>query len=220
MFVNNIHFYLFTHTFFWFYFNIFIFYLIDIYSEKNKNFFNKYKIQKKNIDWDKYKKTFNFVLKQQLFINYPTSYIFYNNIIIKNDDYIYYNEIQKLILCFAFSDIYFYITHRILHLKYFYKNIHKKHHEWIIPSAISATYAHPIEHLISNIGAVYIPLVITNAHLYTYLFYQTLGIFNAVLSHSNYNFINNSHNIHHKKFNYNFGLGYTDDIFKTNFKKK
>ena len=220
MFINNTHFYLFTHSIFWFYFNIFIFYLIDIYSEKNKDFFNKYKVQKKNINWNKYKKTFYFVLKQQIIVNYPFSYILNKNIIIKNDDYIFYNEFFKIFLCYIFSDILFYTSHKIFHFKFFYKHIHKQHHEWIMPSAISATYAHPIEHLISNIGAVYIPLVITNAHLYTYFLYQTLGIFNSVISHSNYNFLSDSHNIHHKKFNYNFGLGYSDDIFKTNFKKK
>ena len=45
----------------------------------------------------------------------------------------------------------FYYSHRLLHAKPFYARINKTHHEWKAPTAIAAAYAHPIEHLLSNV---------------------------------------------------------------------
>lgn len=40
---------------------------------------------------------------------------------------------------------------RFLHHRRLYKYIHKKHHEWTAPIAVTAIYCHPLEHLLSNI---------------------------------------------------------------------
>ena len=37
---------------------------------------------------------------------------------------------------------------RFFHLPWIYKYIHKKHHEWIAPISLAASYAHPVEHLV------------------------------------------------------------------------
>ena len=39
---------------------------------------------------------------------------------------------------------------RLFHTPALYKHIHKKHHEWIAPISIAASYAHPLEHLVSE----------------------------------------------------------------------
>jgi len=49
------------------------------------------------------------------------------------------------------TEVAFYYSHRLLHHPYLYKWIHKKHHTWISPVAISAAYCHPIEHVFSNV---------------------------------------------------------------------
>jgi methylsterol monooxygenase len=65
------------------------------------------------------------------------------------------------------QEISFYYTHRLFHSPMFYKYIHKKHHEWKAPIAIAAMYAHPLEHIVSN------------------LMPQFLGIFQRKSIHSN-----------------------------------
>lgn len=50
---------------------------------------------------------------------------------------------MKLVLSSLFFDVLFYGFHRILHTKYFYKRIHKIHHEWKAPIGVIAIYAHP-----------------------------------------------------------------------------
>ena len=47
------------------------------------------------------------------------------------------------------------LLHRVLHHPLLYKHIHKKHHEWSTPIGLVADYAHPVEHVISNIIPMY-----------------------------------------------------------------
>ncbi len=48
--------------------------------------------------------------------------------------------------CVKYFPLYF----RLLHHPRLYKYVHKRHHEWTAPIGWVAVYAHPVEHIISN----------------------------------------------------------------------
>ena len=58
--------------------------------------------------------------------------------------------LQLIFLCFA-EDIMFYLGHSTLHRPYFYKRIHKYHHEHKETTSIACIHAHPFEYFIANI---------------------------------------------------------------------
>merc|ERR1711887_242692 len=49
------------------------------------------------------------------------------------------------------EEIFFYYGHKMLHHRKIYKYIHKKHHEWTASIALTSLYAHPLEHIMSNL---------------------------------------------------------------------
>ena len=105
-------------------------------------------------------------------------------------------------------DVWFYITHRILHYPFLYKLIHKLHHRFKAPTAVACMYANPIEFTIGNHLGVALGPVFSNCHPYTAFFWFFLSLFNTAGAHSGYHvFAAKGHDIHHEKFKYNFGVG-------------
>ncbi|KNC48870.1 C-4 sterol methyl oxidase [Thecamonas trahens ATCC 50062] len=73
---------------------------------------------------------------------------------------------KTCVLCFLIEDFYFYWCHRLLHRPFWYKHIHKIHHENNEPFGIAAEYAHWAETAILGLGTILGP-IFTCDHLLT-----------------------------------------------------
>lgn len=118
------------------------------------------------------------------------------------------------------EEIGFYYLHRLAHYGLFYKNIHKQHHEWITPIAITAIYCHPLEHIFINLIPLFIGPLIMKSHLVLIWIWVFIATINTVYSHSGYSFkymYNKAHDYHHLYFRECFGiLQILDTINETN----
>lgn len=177
------------------------------------------------IGYEKYIRAIKNSLSNQFLITLPILYLLHSNIkyaVIKSENDNLLMSFIKLFIIGNISNLIFYCIHRLLHTKLFYKYIHYKHHEYIIPIAPAALYSHPLEHIICNNLAFMIPYILIGLRYDFLLLSIILGSINTTFSHTKYiESINMNHYIHHKKFNYNYGFGTTlDKIFRTQYKIK
>lgn len=100
-------------------------------------------------------------------------------------------------------EIYFYYSHRTLHMKRFYERFHKRHHEWTSPVAVSAIYCSSLEHVFSNLGPVALGPFLFGSHYFTGMAFAVYAILMTLHDHSGYHFpyyFNPSwHDYHHEK---------------------
>lgn len=156
------------------------------------------------------------IIFSNVFIYLPLSlYILLTFQPIESTHYSFFHEFFHIILNVFFGEIWFYTLHRISHTKYFYK-YHKIHHEVIDTLGIFALYAHPLDAIIVNVGSVYaLHLILQFSALQVYLI-ATFAIINTVIKSHSGKKRNLSHQIHHLKFNVNYGLNlFMDYLFNT-----
>lgn len=121
------------------------------------------------------------------------------------------------------EEVLFYYSHRLFHQPSFYKKYHKRHHEWTAPIGIVCIYAHPLEHVISNMFPVAIGPVLLNSHLSTTCVWYCMALVSTTISHCGYHlpFLPSPefHDFHHLRFNQCFGvLGVLDRLHGTDSK--
>ncbi len=137
----------------------------------------------------------------------------------------------SIVIMITIHDTYFYWVHRLLHTRWFLKNIHRVHHRSANPTPLAANSFHPIEAFI--LGLIVFPLItILPVHIFALLLFNTLVVVTNVIGHLGFEFmpphLRNSlpgqcitssthHNLHHQKSNKNFGLYFTfwDRLMKT-----
>jgi sterol desaturase/sphingolipid hydroxylase (fatty acid hydroxylase superfamily) len=113
-----------------------------------------------------------------------------------------------------FVELSYYIYHRLVHTRFFYKMIHSYHHTNINTYPIDFLYANMIDFYMYMV-CLHIPTFILPMNISEYLFgiyfFTTMGF----ISHSD--ILITSHNIHHRYMVYNYGLVFPifDKVFNT-----
>lgn len=130
---------------------------------------------------------------------------------------------RDLLVSHQLFDTAFFLLHKLMHSPSIYQHIHKKHHEWTAPIAVTSVYAHPIEHMTTN----FIPSIIGPALMRSPMCTQWLWLSSMIVStvsdHSGYHlpYLKSSrfHDFHHAHFNECFGsCGLMDYFFGTDVK--
>ena len=130
-----------------------------------------------------------------------------------------FEMITQGVLGVLLVELFFFCSHRLLHVQPLYSLVHKQHHEYKAPIALAAIYAHPLEALVGNTFAVMGPAFLVGFHAYTWYWGICLGFFSTQSSHSGYNIDGRFHDIHHEFTTFNYGsIGLLDYLLGT-FKK-
>ncbi|RKF61845.1 Methylsterol monooxygenase [Erysiphe neolycopersici] len=139
----------------------------------------------------------------------------------------------QIAIFFVLEDTWHYWMHRAFHWGPLYKRIHKIHHHYSAPFGLAAEYASPIETMVLGAGTVLIPtlwcLITGNLHLVTMYLWIVCRLFQAIDSHSGYEFPwslhhflpfwagAEHHDIHHERFigNYSSSFRWWDYLMDT-----
>ncbi|XP_066295556.1 fatty acid hydroxylase domain-containing protein 2-like [Branchiostoma lanceolatum] len=112
-------------------------------------------------------------------------------------------------VCVLMQEMGFYYGHRLVHVPYLYKRIHKRHHEFKAPMSVVAPYSHPIEHVTSNVIPLFTGPILAGCHVVTMWLWLAYLMYETTTDHSGYHmpFARSPefHDYHHAKFNYNYG---------------
>jgi sterol desaturase/sphingolipid hydroxylase (fatty acid hydroxylase superfamily) len=132
------------------------------------------------------------------------------------------------------DDMFFYWSHRAMHLPRFYKIFHKVHHESTDPSPLTAFAFHPTEAVVEYFVGFVLPFLLP-LNFGVLIAWQIFSMLNNVLGHLGYEVYpkgwvkfpllkfktaSTHHNMHHQLFNGNYALYFTwwDKWMGTEFK--
>ncbi len=136
----------------------------------------------------------------------------------------------SLMIFMLLHETYYYWIHRWMHIPSVFKIVHKVHHDSNIASPFTAFSFHPLEGFLQ---AIFLPamLMVLPMHYVVIIILLTIMTFSSVINHldieiypkgSHHIFAKwvigaTHHSMHHKQFNYNYGLYFTiwDKIKRT-----
>lgn len=115
-------------------------------------FLRRYKIQSNTnepVDTKKLIKVIMSVIFNQVFVGIPFAIFSYYAMKLRGMPNVrelptFHWVLFEIGICILVEEFGFYYSHRLMHSKRIYKRIHKQHHLWQSPVAVTAIYAHPI----------------------------------------------------------------------------
>lgn len=176
-------------------------------------------------------------IQKEILWSFSTMVIFGLNFILlkwmyDNDYTLIYSDISEhswlyagfsFILLMYLHDAYFYFTHKFLHRPFWYKHVHRVHHESQSPTPFTSFSFHPVEAIIQA-GILPLSAVLFPTHYVVLFGFLTVSFLINVEGHLGFDFTPSwfpkhrfmgfyntatHHDQHHKTTNYNFGLYFT-----------
>uniref|UniRef100_F7C783 Fatty acid hydroxylase domain containing 2 n=1 Tax=Ornithorhynchus anatinus TaxID=9258 RepID=F7C783_ORNAN len=202
--------------------------LLVVDTTGKPNFIARYRIQEgKNdpVDPGKLRQAVRLVLFNQLAISFPMVIALYPCLRWRGNPCrlelpTFHWFLLELTIFTLIEEVMFYYSHRLIHHPLLYKHIHKRHHEWTAPIGVVSLYAHPVEHVLSNMLPVILGPLVMNSHLSSITVWFSLALIVTTISHCGYHlpFLPSPefHDYHHLKFNQCYGvLGVLDHLHGT-----
>ncbi|XP_043218286.1 fatty acid hydroxylase domain-containing protein 2-like isoform X1 [Amphibalanus amphitrite] len=165
------------------------------------------------------------VLFNQTVVGLPCMLVFYKLLELRGFDTgrelpTFHWVLLEIAVCLLVEEVAFYYSHRLLHSPRLYKKIHKWHHEWTSPISITALYAHPLEHVLSNYLPPFLGVLLLGSHVATAWLWFSMALLSTINAHSGYHLpffpSPEAHDFHHLKFNQCYGvLGVLDRLHGT-----
>jgi sterol desaturase/sphingolipid hydroxylase (fatty acid hydroxylase superfamily) len=125
----------------------------------------------------------------------------------------------QLALFILSEDAIFFWTHFMLHTRWLYVHIHKKHHIYKQPTGVVSVLSDPIEGLQNQLSTWLMPILLKEKHLFTLCIWIAIRVYQTVNAHCGYNlpYVSTqywfpwimsgtlAHDFHHQHGKWNYG---------------
>ena len=158
--------------------------------------FHDSKIQKKHRPDDQPRKLNWFITLgfNQVFMQIPGLYYIYftyKNVGLQFSGPLpaYSTILLQYIAYILIDDFVFYWAHRLMHIPFFYKHFHKRHHSFKRSNAAAGEYFHPIDYLLSGTLPTMLGTLIIRPHILVVWSWLIIRIWEACDGHSGYDLV-------------------------------
>jgi sterol desaturase/sphingolipid hydroxylase (fatty acid hydroxylase superfamily) len=187
-----------THSFFYIVANIAMYF---IYTKKIP-FFEKDRVYNKPWPWEENPQKWKMLFKDTMITTIIAHLVIFPALLVLDtkDGLVYRMDKEsfpgvveiatQIIVFMIVEDFGFYWSHRLIHSKYIYPYIHKKHHEYNISVSIACEYSHPLEWVFTGLipSSMGSKLYGSRCHFVTLLLWNLLRITETIDGHCGYDF--------------------------------